>query len=91
MSHPKTRQTCQAPLLKMTRVISGVVKPKDKTKAKPSPFAKRLRQVTGVISGDITPKTRQTCQAPVLKITVIRGAVKKKVTRIINKLIELEL
>ena len=56
MPHLKTRQTCQAPLLKITGVLSGVVTPKDKTKAMPSPLAKRLNQVTGVISVDVTPK-----------------------------------
>ena len=39
MSHPKTRQTCQAPLLKITGIMSGVVTPKDKTKSMSSPLA----------------------------------------------------
>ena len=64
MSHPKTRQTCQDPLLKITGVISGVVSPKDKTKAMPSPLAKRLNQVTGVISGDVAPKGKANMSSP---------------------------
>ena len=48
MSHPKTRQR-QTLFLKINGVITGVVAPKDKTKAMPSLLAKRLNQVTGVI------------------------------------------
>ena len=54
----KTRQKCQAPMLKITGVISGIDIPKDETKAIPSPLAKRLNQVTGLIPGDVTPKDK---------------------------------
>ena len=64
MSHPKTQQKCEAPLLKITEVISGVVTPKEKAKAMPSPLAKRLNQVTGVISGDVTPKDKTKMSSP---------------------------
>ena len=64
MSHPKTRQKCQAPLLKISGVISGVVTPKDKAKAMPSPLAKWFNQVTGVISGDVTPKDETKMSSP---------------------------
>ena len=40
MPHPKTRLKCQAPLLKMTGVISGVVTPKEKTSYAMPPFYK---------------------------------------------------
>ena len=43
MSHPKIRQKCQAPLLKITGVISGVGTPKDKTKAMSSPLTSKKR------------------------------------------------
>ena len=68
MSHPKARQTCQAPLLKITEVISRVVTPKCKTKAMPSPLAKRLNQVTGVISGDVTPKDKTNMSRPLAEL-----------------------
>ena len=41
MSLPKKIRKCQAPLLKITGVISGTVTPKDKTKAVPSPLAEK--------------------------------------------------
>ena len=64
MSHTKTRQKCQAPLLKMTGVISGVVTPKDKATAMPSPLPKRLNQVTGVISENVTHKQKTNMSSP---------------------------
>ena len=45
-------------MLKITGVISGIDIPKDETKAIPSPLAKRLNQVTGLIPGDVTPKDK---------------------------------
>ena len=75
MSHPKTRQKCHAPLLK----ISGVVKPKDQAKAMPSTIAKRLNYVTGVINGNVTPKDKTKMPSPLLKITgVLSGVVTPK-------------
>ena len=64
MSHPKTRPKCQAPLLKMTGVVSGVVTPKDIAKKIPSTLAKRLNHVTWVISGDVTPKGKTKMSNP---------------------------
>ena len=79
MSHPKTRQKCQAPLLKISGVRSRVATPKDKAKAMPSPLAKWFNQVTGVISGDVTPKDYTKTSSPLLKITgIISGVVTPK-------------
>ena len=65
MSNPKTRQTCQASLLKITGVIGGVVTSKDKTKAMPSPLieknpARMIKNLieTGVIGGVVTLKDK---------------------------------
>ena len=51
-------------LNQVTGVISGVITPKDKTKAMPRPLAKRLNQVIVVISGEFTPKDKNEMSSP---------------------------
>ena len=41
MSHPKNRQKCQAHLLKIHGVTSGLNTPKDKTKEMTRPLARK--------------------------------------------------
>ena len=65
--------------LKISGVISGVVTPKGKAKAMPSPLAKWFNHVTGVISGDVTPKDDTKMSSPLFKITgIISGVVTPK-------------
>ena len=53
MSHPNPSEKCQAPLLKITGVISGVVTRKEKTRAMPSPVARAKNKATRIIKNFI--------------------------------------
>ena len=44
---------CQASLLKITYIISGVVTPKDKTKPMPSPLAGKKKKTIRMINNHI--------------------------------------